>query len=61
MEELAKFIRPNVDPAPEFLKHLTPEQQKVILVRQLDVHIRATQEYLETIKMAREMIKPMVK
>jgi hypothetical protein len=61
MEELTKWHRPNVDPAPDFMKHLTPEQQKVILARQLDVHIKATQEHLETIKMAREMIKPTVK
>lgn len=48
---------PIIDPAPPFWKFLNPEQQRIILVRQLDIQIGVMKEKLDILMMARDMIK----
>ncbi len=61
-EEMVKVLKPIFwDPAPDFMKLLTVDQQRVIQARHLEVQINAAQENLKTMQMAHEMLKKVVK
>ena len=58
--EIARMRHPSADPAPDFMKHLTDEQQKAVMARHLDAQIAAMQGHIETLKTARDMMKVVV-